>query len=226
MKPKRNPYNLKPLSRIVLLAFLATTALTDIDDEGNCPLTEMQCGTATITNCVQCASPASKNQCDICITGSSPSTQNKAQCVYCREGCRDCGTDNESCERCFRGYYMDTLQNGKKGCFACEPNCQHCAKSVCLTCKTGYYRESGGPLCLKCPGVCVTCAVSNKCETCSTGYYSDAASTNGCSRCSVTNCYICKNGTSCDQCVAGYYLKDSATCEKNPDLPPNARLLL
>jgi len=78
-------------------------------------------------------------------------------------------------------------------------NCELCSSTICQTCKTGYYRTTGGLNCYSttyCPldPYCSEC-VEESCTTCKSGYKLQGSTL--CSRyCPIENCKECSAGLS------------------------------
>lgn len=93
-------------------------------------------------------------------------------------------------------------------------NCLECLSATnCTVCDTNvsYVLNVSDSLCYPCYITgCTSCNNVSFCLSCdnSINYFYDAASTWGCTLCSLSNCAICTDLVSCDVCAVGFFINN------------------
>jgi proprotein convertase subtilisin/kexin type 5 len=185
-------------------------------------------GTDTNQNCTECANNLKLYTDHNCYDVNTPpadhvwDTQLNAYVVSdsstCYESCAACldvGDDvNNNCATCKANYYP--LKSDSKQCardstagmyldsilkqmIPCDNSCNTCSnQTACLTCKVGFYRQQGEPLCK---------------DTCPSGYYKDTTSLT-CKSC-VYPCVECDSSSKCTTCPQNFvFIPATSKCEK------------
>ena len=183
---------------------------------------------------LSCQTCSNSFLCDTCKTNSS-SLGSLCQCnigygrdLYnhcslCDASCYNCSENNQKCQECNDGYYLNSSQCYKcdKTCKTCisEYECDSCWENASLDgafckCNSGYGKNLSTGLCDQCPYNCDLCEVdSTKCETCSAGL---GLNISQCLNCSESCIYCFDNFSECTLCDSHYYLNESECYECDP----------